>query len=64
VTLLTFAAEYRVAVRHAAAVPSSCHDRSISPDHWADSSKPAAEECGGRMMGQTDGWTPTPPHTM
>jgi len=34
-------------------VPGS--NRSISPARWANSSKPAAAECG-RQMGQTGGW--------
>jgi len=31
-----------------------CSNRSISPSHRANSSKPAAAVCGGQMMGRTD----------
>ena len=47
VTLLAFAGERRRA----------CSNRSISPGHRAQRSKPAAAAFGGRMMGQTDGQT-------
>ena len=38
----------------AAADRRPCSNRSISPARRAHSSKPAAAECGGRIMGQTD----------
>ena len=41
-----------------------CSNRSISPARRAHSSKPAAAECGGQMMGQTDRQTDARPlHT-
>ena len=53
---------------HAAVVPGSCHNRSISPACRAHSSRPTAVVCR-RWMGQTDERMPNScidraPHTM
>ena len=56
VALLAFAAECRSA--------AACCCQSISPAHWAHSSKPTPAACSGRQTGRQCTVTQSLPHTM